>query len=181
MTLVEELDLEALVLGLGDGLAFVGVDHEVLGSIDQDEVLGSLHDQVDCVFHIEHKRTGPVHYVVDVALGGSAHDQMVVPHAHVDHALAEVKVLIHLVQAVVHADLVVFIEHCFDMGPGELAVHDVSKDHRSVATSTRANSAVVRPGEGHHRAGVGFVEAVRPAGLVAEAEHLEGAHSEELT
>jgi len=42
---------------------------------------------------------------------------MVLFHAHIYYTLSEVKVLIHLVEAIIDADLVVLIKDCFNVSP----------------------------------------------------------------
>jgi hypothetical protein len=158
VALVQELYSKALVLGRGNELALVGVDIEVLACIDKSEVFGALYDQEYYILDIEDEGRGPVHDVVDKALTSGADDQMVVLHAHVDHSFSEVKIVIHLVEAIVDSDLVFLIENSLDMGPREGSVNDVSEDNLTVATCTRDDCAIVAPGKAEDRARLWLVE-----------------------
>lgn len=117
MASVQELDSQSLEFRCADELAFIVVHNEVLAGVNESEVLGSLHNQVDAVLHIEHEGRGPVHHVVDVALGGGTDDEVVMAHAHVHNTLSEIKIFIHFMETVVHCDLVVFIENSFNVCP----------------------------------------------------------------
>ena len=136
VSLVQELNTKALALWRRDKLAFVGVDVEVLACVDQSEVLGSLDDEEDNILDVENEWRAPVHGAVDIALRGGANDEVVVLHAHVDDSLSEVKIIVHLVEAVIDADSVFGIENSFDMSPLECSVNDMTKDNLSVSTSS---------------------------------------------
>ena len=97
MSLVQELNSETLVLRCRDDLTLVGIDIEVLTRIDQGEVLSSLNDQENYILDIKHEGRGPVLGVVDVALRSCADYQVVVPHAHVNNPLSEIKIVIHFI------------------------------------------------------------------------------------
>ena len=83
-------------------LTLIGVNIEVLTGVDQCEVLGSLNNKEDDVVDIEHEWRSPVHNVVDITLGGCAHDQVVVLHAHINNSFSKVKVVIHFMKAVIN-------------------------------------------------------------------------------
>jgi hypothetical protein len=119
VALIQELYTEALVLGRGDKLTLVRVDVEVLAGIDQSEILSSLHDEEDDVLDVEDEWRSPIHHIVDIALASGAHDQVVVLHAHVNHSLSEVKIIIHLVKAIVDGNLVLLVKNGLDVSPRE--------------------------------------------------------------
>lgn len=93
MSLAEELHSEPLHGGLAHQFAFITVDIEVLGSVDDGEEPGTLHNHVDVVFQVKYERRSPVLSLerVDVALRGGANDHVAVLHAHVNHTLSKIK------------------------------------------------------------------------------------------
>lgn len=93
VSLAEELNSEPLHGGLAHQFAFITVDIEVLGSVDDGEEFGALHNHVDVVFQVKDERRSPVLRLegVDVALRGGANDHIAVLHAHVYDALSKVK------------------------------------------------------------------------------------------
>lgn len=106
---------------------------------------------------------------------------MIVFHVHIDDPLSEVQVLVHLMQAVIHCDLVVLIQHGFYVCPRKLTVYYVAEDDGAVSTCTGDNSAVVRPREFHKGTGCGFVEGVGPTGFITESEHFKRTDCEVIT
>jgi hypothetical protein len=70
---------------------------------------------------------------------------VIVLHAHIDHSLSKVEVLVHLVQAIVDADFIVLIKHSLNVCPRYLSVNNVPKYDRAVAASTRHNCTVMTP------------------------------------
>jgi len=54
---------------------------------------------------------------------------MIVLHTHVDNAFSEIKILIHLMKAVIDTDFIIFIENSFNMGPRYLTIDNVTEDH----------------------------------------------------
>ena len=172
--LVEELDSEALVLWTRDQLALIGVDVEVLGGVNQSEVLGTLNNEEDNILDVEDERRSPVGHVVDVALRGGADDEVPVVHAHVDHSFSEVQIVVHLVQAVVDADSVLLVESSLDVSPAQLSIDDVAEEDMAIAASSSHSGAIVTPAKRHNRAYSGLLEAMRPATPVTKSDHLEG-------
>ena len=114
---IKKLNSQALELGSRDEFSFVVIDDEVLACIYQGEVLGSLNNKVNTVLDIKDKGRGPVHHVVHIALSCRANDEVVMLHAHVNDALSEIKILVHLMQAVIDANFVVLIKDGFDVRP----------------------------------------------------------------
>ena len=104
-----------------------------------------------------------LHNVVNIALTGGAHDHVTVHHAHVDYSFSEVKVFVHLVETVTHVDLVVFVQHSFDVRPLHVAVDDIAESNGSTATSSSNSSTVMTPAQIEKRARSRLVKGVRPA------------------
>jgi hypothetical protein len=75
----------------------------------------------------------------------STNNQMIVFHAHIDNSFPEVQVVIHLVKAVVDADLVFLVENSFNVCPRNLSINDVAKNYSSTASSSGNCCAIMAP------------------------------------
>lgn len=74
MSLIKKFYSKTLVFWSGDNLTLIGIDVEVLASIDEGKIFGALDDEEDNVFDIEDEWRSPVHDVIYITLGSSAHD-----------------------------------------------------------------------------------------------------------
>ncbi len=106
---------------------------------------------------------------------------MVVLQTHLHHSVLEVKLLVHLVEAVHHCDVVVLVEHHLHITIVEGPVDDLAEENSPIATSSCNDGAIAVPVELHDAAALMLGEGVAPATLVAEPNHLEGANSEDFT
>ena len=106
---------------------------------------------------------------------------MVVLEAHLHHSVFEVQLLIHLIEAVHHCDIVVLIKHHFHIAIVETSVNDLSKENSAVTTSSSYDGTISVPVELHDAATLVLGEGVAPTTLVAKSNHLEGANSEHFT
>jgi hypothetical protein len=109
MSSVKELNSKPLELGLRNKFSFITVDVEILASINQSKVLGSLDNEIDSILDVKNERGRPIHDVIDIALASGAYDQVVKLHAHVYHSFSKVQIFVHLVQTVIYRNLIVFI------------------------------------------------------------------------
>lgn len=74
--------------------------------INQCKVFGTLNDKEYNIFDVENEWRAPIHSTVDIALRGSADDQVIMLHTHVNDSLSEVKIIVHFMEAIVDADSV---------------------------------------------------------------------------
>ena len=117
MALVKEFNSESLILRGADELALIVVDIEVLAGIDQSEELGTLNDHVDGVLYIENEWRAPVlgdNVVYITLISGTNYHESVLD-AHIDNSFPVVKVLVHLIEHIVHVDFVVLVQHCLNV------------------------------------------------------------------
>jgi hypothetical protein len=77
-----------------------------LTSINQCEVFGALDNKEYNIFDVENEWRAPIHSTVDITLGSSANNQVIMLHTHVYDPLSKVKIIIHFMKAVVDADSV---------------------------------------------------------------------------
>mmetsp|Transcript_8831 Transcript_8831/g.26092 ORF Transcript_8831/g.26092 Transcript_8831/m.26092 type:complete len:280 (+) Transcript_8831:1241-2080(+) len=122
----------------------------------------------------------PVRLLVDVVLAVRGHDQRPVGQGHVGHAVAEVELLLRLVEDVVNRDRVVLVQGDVHVLPREGAVHQAREEDRAAAAAAGELGAVVGPGDGEDRAGLRGFAAVGPASPVAELQDVVGADGEVL-
>jgi len=163
VSLVQKLDSETLTFWSRNNFAFVRVNIEVLTSVNEGEVFGSLSDEEDNVFDVENERRGPVHDVINIALGSGAYNQVIVLHTHVYDSFSEVEVIIHFVEAVINRNLVLLIEDSLDMCPRKLTINNVSENDRTVSSSSGNGSAIVTPRKIENRATFRLIERMRPS------------------
>jgi hypothetical protein len=95
-----------------------------------------LDDEKHDILDVKDEWGAPIHGTVDVALSGGANDEVVVFHAHVDHSFSKIKVIIHLVEAVVDADSIFRIQNSFDVSPLKSSVNDMAEHNLAVSTSS---------------------------------------------
>lgn len=76
--LAHKLKLGTCNLWVGDHLAIVVVDHDAVGVFDEAEIFGTLQNKTDGIFQVEDMGSVPIGKVVDVALVGSSHNEVVI-------------------------------------------------------------------------------------------------------
>ena len=106
---------------------------------------------------------------------------MVMLETHLHHSVFEVQLLVHLVEAVHHCNIVVLIEDHLDIAVVETSVNDLSEENSAVTTSSSHDGTISVPVELHDTTTLMFREGVAPTTLVAESNHLEGANREHFT
>lgn len=101
---------------------------------------------MNSVLDIKYEGAGPIHNIIDVALIGSAHNEVVKLEGHVYYSFSKIEVFIDFVQAISHIDLVIFVQLSFNMCPGQLSVNNVAKSNTAISSSPGTNSSIVIPG-----------------------------------
>lgn len=113
--------------------------------IDKGEVFGSLDDKENYILDIKNEWGCPVHDVVNEALGRGANDQMVVFHTHVNYSISEIKIIIHLMKAVVDGYFVLGEKDGFDMSPFDASLNNAAENYGAISSSACYDSTIMTP------------------------------------
>ena len=108
-------------------------------------------------------------------------DQMRRGERHFRHAVFELQVLSRVVDDVQHGQRVRLLLPHLEVAAGDLAVHELPEEHRARARARGDLRRVRRPRQRHQRAHLRRLTRVRPASLVAQPQHVEGADGKVAT
>ena len=181
VSLVQEFNSQALVFGWWNFFTLIIKDVEVLTSIDQSEIFGTLNDKENYILDIKSEWGSPVSFMIDVALICSTNNEETIVHGHIYNSISEVKVIRYLMQAVIDVDPVLLIKSSFDVGPGKLSVNDRAKKNWTISTGSSTNCTIIRPTEVEYGANLRLIERVRPSWSIAQPNHLERSNSKVVT
>mmetsp|Transcript_9313 Transcript_9313/g.27127 ORF Transcript_9313/g.27127 Transcript_9313/m.27127 type:complete len:791 (+) Transcript_9313:232-2604(+) len=168
-----ELGAQARELELGDGAALEGEDLHSREVVHRGEVLWRDLDHGHALLEVEDVRRVPVVHRIHEALRRCGHHQVPEAHGEVDDPVTELKLVHRVSQHVVDGHLGRLGEVYLVVTPRELAVHELPENHAAVAPRGGELGAIARPRDVHDRARVRCFPGDGPAGLVAEAEHVE--------
>mmetsp|Transcript_58175 Transcript_58175/g.127551 ORF Transcript_58175/g.127551 Transcript_58175/m.127551 type:complete len:349 (-) Transcript_58175:60-1106(-) len=96
------------------------------------------------------------------------HDQRSKPDGHVDNSVTEIQLFCCVVGDIPNSNDIILLQCHICVLPGNRAVHQRSKNHRTVTTTSGELGAVFRPRDGKNGAGHGGLSTIRPSSLVAQ-------------
>mmetsp|Transcript_10352 Transcript_10352/g.32055 ORF Transcript_10352/g.32055 Transcript_10352/m.32055 type:complete len:566 (-) Transcript_10352:659-2356(-) len=161
--------------------ALVAVHLDAEGAVGDEEAALALLDRDDDVAQVELHRLRPALDGVDGALRRGRDDEVGEADGDLDDGVAVLEHLGVLRRHVLDNELVAVRERAAEVAPVEDAVDELRKHEVAARRAHGDLRAVRRPVEGHHGPRVRHrLAALRPAGLVADAQGHEGADGEHL-